>query len=342
MAERALRVTLLIGLLLALPTAAAQDFEAFAVDVTVGNAQQNTAGECVTFEGAVRNRGQSPIPQQHRIELTFSDPPQAWRAEPPSQTGFDLAPDQQAGFSYSLCPRDTAEDGSVARVTVTATVMSDPRTPRASDSQEFSATYREEGLLGLDLPDAALWVAVAAVLGLLGVVLLTRRRATAGIVVSCPEPAKEVLPNRGTSFPIRVRNEGRVRDVVTLTTSPVPRGWDTFLPLVDIPLEPREEQTVWLSVKSPQDAEPGDHVVVKVIARSTAGGVATAEIDTLTTVREPEQPSTPPQEAETRPSAPPPVEEVPLEEDAGEERSVYGPEDEAPKPVAVKRRKRSG
>lgn len=337
-AERSLRIGLLVAILLVVPSAGAQDLQAFAVDVAVAEPQQTTAGGCVTYDGTVRNTGQSPFPQQHAIQLAFSDPPADWRTEGTPTTRFDLAPGASGAFTYTLCPRDTAEDGTVARITVTATVTSDPRDPPASDSQDFSATLEQDGILGLDLPDAALYVALAAILGLFGVILLTRRRGTAGIVVSCPEPAKEVLPNRGTSFPIRVRNEGRSRDIVTLTTSPVPRGWDTFLPLVDIPLEPREEQTVWLSVKSPSDARPGDHVVVKVIARSTSGGVATAEIDTLTTVREPDQQATSP----SAPPAPlPPEEETPLEEETEEERTVYGPEDEGPRPVAVKRRKSS-
>lgn len=309
-------------------------------------------GNCASHQVIVANTGTAPIPQQHTISIRSSQPPAGWSYSPAPPSQVQVAAGQEQTIDFGLCPPDDANDGTIATVTLTATVDDDPRSPKASDQLTLSTRVTRESVFGLDVPDGYLYLTAAAAAAILVIILLTRRRSAPSISVNCPEPQKQVKAGRGTSFPVRISNDGRDKDVVSLSTSPVPRGWDTFLPLSDVPLEPREEQTVWLSVKSPDNAEPGDQIVVQVTARSANAGEARAVIDTVTTVSEgdgapPKAPPTPaPAESSTASTwgrstgSSQPLSTSSLSEETDEEEtSVLG--ESSAKPVAVKRRKSS-
>jgi hypothetical protein len=115
------------------------------------------------------------------------------------------------------------------------------------------------------------WFFLLAAGGLfvLGVVLVRKRKG--GVGVSTDSPVQQVLPGRGASYPIQVRNEGGQDTTVSLTTSAVPGGWSAILPLDKAELGPNESTTLWLTLKSPPTAHPGEHVQISFVATSADG-----------------------------------------------------------------------
>lgn len=294
-------------------------------------------GECAQFDVTVMNTGQSAeelpggvIPAEE-IEFSLSTPRSGWTATS-SPDSVELERGDTSTVRVELCAEDTAVRGETATVTLTATIQpTSPLDEEQTDTVTLRAELEEDGLFGIpwDFPPWVLWIVLGAVGVMLAAILMSRRRTGGGVVLECSESNKQVAPGRGTSFPVRLRNEGHGKDIVSLTTSPVPQGWDTFLPIVDVPLEAGDEQTVWISVKSPEDARDGDHIVVKVYARSSSAAGEQASLDLTVTVR----------------SLHPVGQWGPGDEDDrgdAENRSVYEPEDapaEKSRAVAVKRRK---
>jgi uncharacterized membrane protein len=261
-------------------------------DVNVTAAQTERVierGECASFPVTVQNTGQiiPAVLVRDKVQVRVSAAQAGWTINPNPAGEFELGRGESRSLTLGLCAGESVARGTRGSVTFTAEItdaaeLSEP----AQDQVVLTARIEESGLLGIpNVPSFVIWIALGAVGLLLATAVLARRKPGAAIAMECREPSKEVQAGRGTSFPVRIANEGRARDLVGLTTSPVPRGWDTFLPVVDVPLEPGEEQTVWISVKSPEDARPGDHIAVKVFARSSAAGGEQASIDLLTTVR---------------------------------------------------------
>ncbi len=246
------------------------------------------AGECVTYSITVANRGDDevPFPLDEEVRFDLTTPPSGWRvSETPSPQPLDRG--ERTAVQVRLCADDVS-GGDSARVTLTATITNS-LDEEDDDSVSLSATVEQEELFGIpwDFPPWILWVVLIALGVMLASVVLTRKKSAGGVTLSCDQSNKEVMAGRGTSFPLKILNESRSKDVVSLTTSPVPHGWDTFLPIVDVPLEAGDEQTVWISVKSPEDAQDGAHVTVKVWARSSASAGEQASLDLTVTVRAP-------------------------------------------------------
>lgn len=345
--RRGLRLsTVLVGLLasiLLLGGAAAQLPTEPDVNLT---AQSQSAtlqsGDCVTYQVRVENTGAGtedlPVsvlpPETVTFELT--SPPRGWSTSPGTPGDVELERGEGTTVRVGLCA-DDADSATSARVTLTAILQpASPADEEQRDQVSLSATVEEDELFGIpwDFPPWILWVVLIALGVMLASVVVTRKKSTGGVTLSCDQSNKEVTAGRGTSFPLKIHNESRSKDVVSLTTSPVPHGWDTFLPIVDVPLEAGDEQTVWISVKSPEDAHDGAHVAVKVWARSSASAGEQASLDLTVTVRAPG--------GETfggLGAGPTASEEAP--------RSVYEPEDADAQPpgprgrsVAFKRRKK--
>lgn len=107
----------------------------------------------------------------------------------------------------------------------------------------------------------------AAGIFLLAIVLVRRKK---GVDISCSEPTQEVLPGRGASYPVRLRNEAPEEDTFFLSTSELPSGWNVLLPVESIDLRGGEQDTVWLTVKAPGTARPGERVQFELFASSRA------------------------------------------------------------------------
>lgn len=117
------------------------------------------------------------------------------------------------------------------------------------------------------LPALLLLGGVAVVAG----ALYHRRSAGPVLELTCDAPDQEARPGQGTNFPLRVENGGRERVALDMETVEVPEGWVAFIPLPTLKLDPGEARELWMTLKAPADAVPGDEVQVRVVAREQGG-----------------------------------------------------------------------
>lgn len=137
----------------------------------------------------------------------------------------------------------------------------------------------------------------------LGVVLVRKRKG--GLRVETEAPIQEVLPGRGASFPVLVTNEGGQKASLGLTTSEVPPGWSAILPVDRIELGPNESTTIWLTLKAPAVAHPGEHIQVSFVATSPDGTSAESLVEAVVVERYGAGPATSgPGPAEAQPGEP--------------------------------------
>ncbi|MBI2079104.1 MAG: hypothetical protein HYT80_12205 [Euryarchaeota archaeon] len=115
------------------------------------------------------------------------------------------------------------------------------------------------------------WLFLLLAGGVFGLAVVLIRRKKGGLLVSSESPIQQVLPGRGASFPVKVVNEGGAKQSLTLGTSDVPPGWSAILPVDRIELQGNESTTIWLTLKAPPTAHPGEHVQLNFIASGTDG-----------------------------------------------------------------------
>lgn len=130
--------------------------------------------------------------------------------------------------------------------------------------------FRFPGLGSLDL-DPEYLIAGILLVGIATAIPLAMRKKRGGIVAECPEPLKMVKPGRGTSFPIELRNAAKEPVSAQFEVGPVPEGWSAFMPLPEVQLAAREARSLWLMVRSPQNAAQGDAVDVELRLRDATG-----------------------------------------------------------------------
>lgn len=271
--------SLLLALVILSTPATAQN-DPFGVAITAEPTTASTDSEdvCNDFVFTVRNSSTSPTGGSHSVTITTTPAPAGWRYGREPESPLTIAQGGSQQVTLSVCPvTDQVREGAAA-VTVTATLENgldgslDPTgttvPPNPQQSVTVQSSFEEVGVLGIEVPNGALYLLAAVLAALVAVILLSRRRIRHGVTLICPEAEKRVHPGRGTSFPIRIRNEGGERDVVHLRVDPLPPGWESFIPVTDLSLDPGEEQTVWLSVRSPRDAQGGGSAPVRITASS--------------------------------------------------------------------------
>lgn len=134
---------------------------------------------------------------------------------------------------------------------------------------EADGGFTFPGLGGLS-PE--LLIAGIVLIGLASVIPFAMRRKKGGVVADCPEPLKMVRAGRGTSFPIEIRNASKDAATAQFEVGPVPEGWSAFMPLPEVQLAAREARSLWLMVRSPQEAKIGDAVDVELRLRDPKRG----------------------------------------------------------------------
>jgi len=125
------------------------------------------------------------------------------------------------------------------------------------------------------------WYLLAAAAGIFVVGVVLVRKKGGALTVSTEQPVQEVLPGRGASFPIEVRSQGGPKQAVSLTTSDVPEEWSAILPVDRIELAGNDAATIWLTLKSPASAQPGQHIQVNFVATSPDGGSAETMVEAV-------------------------------------------------------------
>lgn len=127
------------------------------------------------------------------------------------------------------------------------------------------------------------WIVFGGIVAasVVGVPVVYRSRG-ARVEASCEESEKDVIAGRGTSFPIVLRNKGSDPVPVRLEVSEVQEGWSALTTLPDLELGGKETRTVYMMVRAPPEAKPGDLCVTKLQVKPKGGSAK--EVKTLTRV----------------------------------------------------------
>lgn len=261
--------------------------QAYGVDLTAAEDEAGIEPEgSVTFTVTVRNTGSSPVPPGgHTIALnvTVSDPE---RFEARLDVGsVTLAPGATRDATVTVESRTNARDAS-ATIRVDATVMDPPAQLRPTDFQILTVVQAGSFLTPLTsfLGDKAVWVVIGGIGVLVVILVAATSKKKGGVKLRCAEASKSVNAGDGVTYPVVVENTGRDDDVISLSLSPLPEGWENFLSKGEVSLDASDEETVFLTVKAPSHASPGARVSVRVLAESGASPRARDVVETVTTV----------------------------------------------------------
>lgn len=127
------------------------------------------------------------------------------------------------------------------------------------------------------------WIVFGVIVAgtVVGVPLVYRGRG-ARIEASVEESEKDVIAGRGTSFPVTLKNLSKDPVPVKLEVAEVQEGWSALTTLPDLEMGPRETRTVYMMVRAPAEAKPGDLCVAKLNVKPEGGSATT--VKTLTRV----------------------------------------------------------
>lgn len=140
----------------------------------------------------------------------------------------------------------------------------------------------------------------AVILLVAGVVLVERKRGA--LSLASDAPTQSIQAGRGTSFPIRIVNESRNDDRVSLSVANLPPDWTAIVPLTDLDLRGGERTQMWITLRSPPEALPGQSLTFAMRARSARGQRASDLPLNVTVVGGPAR-----NEVDVPPPPPPPV-----------------------------------
>jgi len=151
---------------------------------------------------------------------------------------------------------------------------------------------------------AYMWplLGAAVILLVAGVVLVERKKGALNLASDAP--SQSVVAGRGTSFPVRVANDSKHDDRVSLSVGNLPPEWTAIMPLSELDLRPGERTQMWITLRAPSEAIPGQSVSFALRARSSRGQRATDLPLHVTVVAGGSQPSV----EVTTPPPPPPIE----------------------------------
>ncbi len=265
----------------------------------------------MTLNITVTETTENPLADQARIAITITrDRPQpapnGWAVSDISEPSFTLAEGQRTAtrtFKVELTSEDPDARPVQLQYTITArpvfpTSPLDPLTGAVSGDQQ--STARADATVKRQLePAEALtsfvfqnaWLlaaAAAAILVIVGVLLRGRRKS--GVSIATDSPIQEVVPGRGASFPVVITNLGGSKETVVLGTSDVPPGWSAILPVERLELRGNESTTIWLTLKSPSNARPGESIQVAFIATGTDGGATEVRLEAAVVEKYGDQP----------------------------------------------------
>lgn len=276
----------LLGTLAIATAASAQDPCQLTLSEDDGNPGTSnfTVDESRTFTFTVTNPGNTEV---EGTVVTLQDPPPGWDWSTQPQT-VRVPGDSSQDISIRVVflgerSLDAELGVQVQDVHCTALVGGGINGPN-SDPVTFSMTHAplpagpgaDEGL-----PWAWIVFGVIVAGAVVGVPLVYSQRG-AKIDASVEEPEKDVVAGRGTSFPVTLKNQGKDPVPVRLEVSEVQEGWSALTTLPDLEMGPKETRTVYMMVRAPPDAKPGDLCVAKLQVKPD-GGSAT-EVKTLSRV----------------------------------------------------------
>ena len=234
------------------------------------------AGGSTTVTLSVANPNQVPV----TVSVTAVADQPGWSVTVPEPASVPAQ--STADFDVTV----TASDGAASDVIVSFSASGACETPQGlpcpgdqcnAGSVNAVVQVPLEPERGFTLPalegvSPELLIAGIVLIGLASIIPFAMRRKKAGVVADCPEPLKMVRAGRGTSFPIEIRNASKDAATAQFEVGPVPEGWSAFMPLPEVQLAGREARSLWLMVRSPQEAQVGDAVDVELRLRDPRRG----------------------------------------------------------------------
>jgi uncharacterized protein (DUF58 family) len=242
-------------------------------------------GEQRTYEFTVTNNA-SAADATGTFKLV-SEMPDAWFWSP-TEENVDVAAGGQETVTVTAryegeIQQDATLSAQVQDVQCEgAATSTDPNSDTVSlalTSAELPAPADE----GADIPWA--WIIFSTLVAgtVVGVPVYYQRRSPS-LDVECDESEGEVQPGRGTSYPIRLTNDSSENLDVKLQVTDVQQNWSALTTLPELELGPEESRTVYMMVRAPEEAKPGDLCVAKLGVTPAGGSRQT--VKTLTRVDE--------------------------------------------------------
>lgn len=271
----------LAAALLALPAAVAQlpGVPQPCADITVDEPAVPSAvpaGGSTSVVVTVNNPNQVPV----RATVTAVADAPGWTVSAPDPASIPAQ--GSADFTFTVTAGGNAVGDAVVTFSASGACESPQGVPCPGDAcnagsvnTQVQVPLEAEG--GFTLPSFGgaspeLLIAGVVLIGLASIIPFAMRRKKTGVVADCPEPLKIVRPGRGTSFPIEIRNPSKAAATAQFEVGPVPEGWSAFMPLPEVQLAARESRSLWLMVRSPQEAKVGETVDVELRLRDPRRG----------------------------------------------------------------------
>lgn len=304
-ALRMLAATIVLGTaaLSMVPPVAAQNQPVFQISATTDGSKviaEDLGTAVIRITVIMRTTQQFPGQDQFDIRLTATtlrNPqyPNGWSVSDPDPPTAQTRAGRAVNFTVTvtLTSTEPSAESIAARVRIQSTPQGPgggslpPGTPAGAQTEDTEDVSVE---VARDLEPAEQvttfvernkWYLLAAAGGIfvLGVVLVRRKKG--GFSVRSDSPVQEVLPGRGASFPIEISNESGTKRSLSLSASAVPPGWSAILPLERLELGGNESSTVWLTLKAPPTARPGEHIQASLVTTDADGNTVDVLVEAV-------------------------------------------------------------
>ncbi len=236
-------------------------------------------GETRTFAFTVENTGE--LDADASVYISESPPGWSWPSSAPTIQSLSPGETQQraiditftgdmeadAGFEMVL------EDIECQTLGLTGgTISGDTNSPQTLTFTHAPLPVPSDG----GLPWAWIVFGVIVAAAVVGVPVAYQQRG-ARVSASVEESEKDVIAGRGTSFPVTLKNQSNDPVPVRLEITDVQEGWSALTTLPDLELAAKETRTVYMMVRAPPDAKPGDLCVAKLTVKPEGGSPTTVK-----------------------------------------------------------------
>lgn len=223
-----------------------------------------------------------------QAEVFISDPPVGW-SWPTRMPTISLDSQEESSVEVDVTflgevQQDASFSMELEEVQCDAPLGAGSVSGTTNGAQSHSFTHAPmEGAEEDALPWPWIVFGVIVAGAVVGVPVAYQRRG-ARIDATVEDSEKDVIAGRGTSFPVTLKNKSNDPVPVKLEVVDVQEGWSALTTLPDLELAGKETRTVYMMVRAPPEAKPGDLCVAKLAVKPEGGPSTT--VKTLTRVDE--------------------------------------------------------